>query len=187
MKKRFGNYLSDRLQGNPLRPQQLPPTVQKHIAQLLPESQWSLTLREQKRQREIVAGGDVLYKPIDKTARLVVAPAPWWAKLDPSLCKPQHQNHHQIKHHRRKQPFAISCSPDAHPSAQTNTRSHGPQIVGHSVVATMPEPFLHSVNIMRPVRAALRKKLGPRSPNVFQNFDSEPNWRVLREKFLTPR
>ncbi len=32
------------------------------------------------RRRELVAGGEILWKPVNKTAVMVIAKAPWWAK-----------------------------------------------------------------------------------------------------------
>lgn len=45
------------------------------------ESQWMRKLREDRQKRELVAGGNIIWKPIDLTARRVIAPAPWWSKL----------------------------------------------------------------------------------------------------------
>lgn len=40
---------------------------------------WTRRLAMEKRQRELVAGGDILWKPVDSTARRVIQKAPWWS------------------------------------------------------------------------------------------------------------
>jgi hypothetical protein len=43
------------------------------------KSMWMRELAISKRRRELVAGGDILWKPVDSTARRVVQKAPWWS------------------------------------------------------------------------------------------------------------
>lgn len=40
---------------------------------------WTRHLAIEKRRRELVAGGDILWKPVDSTARRVIQKAPWWS------------------------------------------------------------------------------------------------------------
>lgn len=58
-----------------------------------------------KGKREIVAGGDILWKPVNRQTALIIAKAPWWAlppetQQEPSpLPEPKRKRSHRI--HRR--------------------------------------------------------------------------------------
>lgn len=53
-----------------------------------------------RRKAQTTVGGEVLFKPIDRTSALVVSKAPWWAVLITTT--PTHKNHEPFIRENRK-------------------------------------------------------------------------------------
>lgn len=84
-------------------------------------SAWTTELKAEKRRRELVAGGDVIWKPVDLTARLVVSRAPWWAHPPSPTAPTQSPPEPSTK---KKQPMTIPIHGPSTPITTPESPQH---------------------------------------------------------------